>query len=120
MQRNNIKRHAVAAFRYYAQHTLGEPEGVSADDVITIAAVASTLRHLRFEHKAVTLDIVRSICFELPPGDLPRGEISGRVKTAAEKLNTSDSYVWGELRRACGLFDDYYREFTPRFSVVTS
>ena len=114
MQRNNIKRHAVAAFRYYAQHTLGEPQGISTDDVITIAAVASTLRHLRFEHKAVTLDIVRLICFELPPGDLPRGEISGRVKTAAEKLNTSERYVWGELRRACKLFDSWYASFTER------
>ena len=115
MQRNNIKRHAVAAFRYYARHRLGDPqEDITTDDVIAIAAVASTLRHLRFEHKTTTLDIVRLICFELPPGDLPRGEISGRVKTAAEKLNTSERYVWSELRRACKLFDSWYASFTER------
>lgn len=116
MQKNNIKRHAVAAFRYYARHRLGDPqEDISTEDVIAIAAVASTLRHLHIEHKEITLDIVRLICFDLPPGDLPRGTITQKVTAAADELNTSYSFAWRELRRACRLFDCYYAAFVSEF-----
>lgn len=112
MQRDNIKHDALAAFRYYAQSRAASAQITHAEDIIIIAAVASTLHHLHIEQRDKTLDVIRLICFNLPPGNLPRGDVTARVEMAAERLNMSVSCVWRELRRAYRVYDGWYAAFT--------
>lgn len=115
MQRDNIKHDALAAFRYYAQSRTAPVQSICAEDIIIIAAVASTLRHLHIDRRDKTLDVIQLICFDLPPGDLLRGDVTARVETAAERLNMSVSCVWRELRRAYRVYDGWYAAFTSLY-----
>ena len=111
MKKNNIKHDALAAFRFYAQNKSAPICEMDADDAIVIAAVTATLNHLRIDKNEKTLDVIRCVCFDLPPDDLARGEITTRVEKTAAERHISTSCVWRELRRAYRIYDAWHNTF---------
>lgn len=107
IQQDNIKEYEIAAFRAYGHiDSIEEP---TFEDTMTLWAVSSVIRHLKFDDDDIALKGVQEVYCKLPMGHIRRGTITNSVKRTAFDMFISESTLWSALNRARRLFNKYYR-----------
>ena len=107
MNRDNICDYEISMFRFYALK--GEPDiseirnmrnELSTAAILDLVAVDNTLRILKKEGEAETINAIRAIYFILPNKNLRKGDISNRITNYSLKNFDGERTIWRRLARA--------------------
>ena len=108
MKKSNVRDYAVSAFRYYEsvqknKKSVVFPENnrLASGCILDIMAVEKTLRELeKTKEGEEIINALKIVYFTMPQRDFKRGEISGRVQLAANKIHISEPTVYRFLNSA--------------------
>lgn len=105
IQQDNIRDHAVAAFRQYGHNK-------HAERCAEIEAASLAIKHLTVDGDIETVQLIERVYCSLPLGKLKRNAVTHRVAAAAVEMNMDVRTVWRKLAKARRLFNAYLRSVT--------
>ena len=112
MKKSNIRDYGISAMRYYAAYAknksaavLPENNRLASGCILDILAVEKTLKAFEgHEEGEEILKALKTVYFTMPERDFKKGEISSRVRLAANEIYVSEPTVYRFLNQALTTF----------------